>query len=353
MAQPNDAADPASLAQGEGQPLVPSEPVGALKDKKHVVIIGGSFAGRAITQGLQKLAKTSKERVNVEITIIDKAPHFEYNLTSYKALYYPDEEDKKKQKEQEKKDDKDGAGGGDGEPETDVDDPFIQLTAPFECKQVVEEVVAEDVGAAAEGDAAKKDKDEAGAEGDGDAKEDNEGGAEEQQLQFEGGASAPRAKGDAGETVQRVWSVMDSYHNDPALNKVIQVKFIQGTLRKVEEKAVVIAPASPEEGAKAEAYNVEYDVLVLATGAAYTAPKDGAFWREGADKGRTRRERSEEFAHWRGKLKAAKKVVVAGGGPVGLQTAGWIKEMYPDSSVEIATKGKELLGHINSKYVNK
>ena len=48
----------------------------------------------------------------------------------------------------------------------------------------------------------------------------------------------------------------------------------------------------------------------------------------------------------RDKLKKTKKLLIAGAGPVGIQTAGWVKEMYPDINVTICMKGKEVLGQV-------
>lgn len=50
-----------------------------------LVIIGGSFAGRMVTQTvLNQLGPDYRE--NVEITIVDKSSHFEYICTNYKSL---------------------------------------------------------------------------------------------------------------------------------------------------------------------------------------------------------------------------------------------------------------------------
>ena len=53
-----------------------------LQDLKRIVIVGGSFAGRTVTYGLQQVDTTNK----LEITIVDKSAHFEYNCANYKSL---------------------------------------------------------------------------------------------------------------------------------------------------------------------------------------------------------------------------------------------------------------------------
>lgn len=56
--------------------------LGTLQEPKRVIVVGGSFGGRNMIEALQKVDTTGK----LEITIVDKAPHFEFNCTNYKAL---------------------------------------------------------------------------------------------------------------------------------------------------------------------------------------------------------------------------------------------------------------------------
>ena len=49
--------------------------------KFHIVVVGASFGGRIISSSLLALNKE-----NIEITLIDKAEHFEFICTNYKTL---------------------------------------------------------------------------------------------------------------------------------------------------------------------------------------------------------------------------------------------------------------------------
>lgn len=51
--------------------------------RKKVVIVGGSFGGKMITQHLQLM---DPEEQQFEILIIDKSHHFEFICSNYKAL---------------------------------------------------------------------------------------------------------------------------------------------------------------------------------------------------------------------------------------------------------------------------
>ena len=51
--------------------------------KKKIVIIGGSFGGRVLTQALQAL---DPQEHCFEITIVDKNPHFEFICSNFKSF---------------------------------------------------------------------------------------------------------------------------------------------------------------------------------------------------------------------------------------------------------------------------
>jgi len=52
-----------------------------LSQKKKVLIVGGSFGG----QGIVKLLRLRDPHF-LEITVLDKSDHFEFNCTNYKSL---------------------------------------------------------------------------------------------------------------------------------------------------------------------------------------------------------------------------------------------------------------------------
>ena len=51
--------------------------------RKKVVIVGGSFGGKMITQHLQAMDPKEEQ---FEILIVDKSHHFEFICSNYKAL---------------------------------------------------------------------------------------------------------------------------------------------------------------------------------------------------------------------------------------------------------------------------
>lgn len=49
--------------------------------KFHIVVVGASFGGRIISGAILNL-----DKANIEITMVDKAEHFEFICTNYKTL---------------------------------------------------------------------------------------------------------------------------------------------------------------------------------------------------------------------------------------------------------------------------
>jgi len=86
---------------------------------------------------------------------------------------------------------------------------------------------------------------------------------------------------------------------------------------------------------------VLYDVVVIATGSSWEGlvnfPDDETLYREYVEE-------------WRNKFENANNVVIAGGGAVGIETAGEIKDIYPDKPVTIVHAGKHLLSHIYPQH---
>lgn len=151
---------------------------------------------------------------------------------------------------------------------------------------------------------------------------------------------------------------MDSYNNEFGYEIFNKVNYVQAKLEKIrhtkqnedgssERSYIEIMKHDPQTG-EDRLYCMQYDVLVIACGASYSCAENcvDKFWRDEFDQSRTRKQRSKQFMALRKKLRAVKKLLIAGAGPVGLQTAGWIKEMYPDIHVSICMRGKELLGQV-------
>lgn len=75
---------------------------------------------------------------------------------------------------------------------------------------------------------------------------------------------------------------------------------------------------------------INYDALVITTGATYVNP-----WRGDDDKMQTLDERKDEVKGIREQLTAAKSVLCIGAGATGMESAAWIKQAYPDKEVAI------------------
>ncbi|KAH6916251.1 hypothetical protein BKA70DRAFT_1368461 [Coprinopsis sp. MPI-PUGE-AT-0042] len=81
--------------------------------------------------------------------------------------------------------------------------------------------------------------------------------------------------------------------------------------------------------------SVPYSVLVLATGNTWTGPMN---YPEADFLGT-----KSHLDYWRYKFGTAKNVVIVGGGVVGMELAGEIKDFYPDTEVTIIQRDSELL----------
>jgi len=85
--------------------------------------------------------------------------------------------------------------------------------------------------------------------------------------------------------------------------------------------------------------------LVIATGASYCGP-----WRDKPEVLSTYESRKEEFATVRKAINEAPSILCVGAGPTGLETAGYLKERFPDKTVGVALRGKTLLPSYNGGH---
>ncbi|TRM61616.1 hypothetical protein BD626DRAFT_584561 [Schizophyllum amplum] len=113
-----------------------------------------------------------------------------------------------------------------------------------------------------------------------------------------------------------------------------------GTLK--QGKVVAVEADGPKKAVVLESgERVAYDALVLAT---------GSVWPEQLQFPDDATRVPDHLAHWREKIAAAKSVTLVGGGSVGIELAGEIKEFFPEKKVTIV-HGQEML--LNSTYPNK
>lgn len=103
-------------------------------------------------------------------------------------------------------------------------------------------------------------------------------------------------------------------------------RFIQGKLQQIKD---------PHNLVLADGQEIYFDYLVLATGGRAPGPINPF-----AD---TMEAGLEEIRELRGALEKAKKILVIGGGPVGVEVAGFVAATYPDKQVTLVHGGKRLL----------
>lgn len=82
---------------------------------------------------------------------------------------------------------------------------------------------------------------------------------------------------------------------------------------------------------------VPYDVLVLAS---------GSHWEGGLDLPDLRKDAIPFIDTWREKIKASKGVAIVGGGAVGSELAGEIRDVFPDKKITIIHKQSHLLSSV-------
>ncbi|KAJ7112409.1 hypothetical protein C8R43DRAFT_1040589 [Mycena crocata] len=109
----------------------------------------------------------------------------------------------------------------------------------------------------------------------------------------------------------------------------------QGTIESVEPQ---------ESGGKIVLYGGEklhYRILILCTGSSWDGPIHLPMLKD---------EALQTIDNWRVRFKEAKSIILVGGGAVGIELAGELKDHYPEKPVTIVHSGAQLL---NSTYPDK
>lgn len=115
--------------------------------------------------------------------------------------------------------------------------------------------------------------------------------------------------------------------------------FVNGNGSYHRGKAVSIEESKPGAGGSVvleTGEHVPYDVLVLATGSTWPGPLN---FPESERFG-------EHVKEWRKKVADAKDIYIVGGGAVGIEYAGEIRETYPHTKVTIVHSGNMLLSDV-------
>jgi len=116
---------------------------------------------------------------------------------------------------------------------------------------------------------------------------------------------------------------------------------MQGKLTNVDQTSNKIEIELPDQSVELLAF----DVLVLATGTTYTQP-----WRGQHDQIVDSEVRQADWKKVRDDVSAANSVLCVGAGPTGLESAGWIKDNYPNKTVGVALRGRAILATINGAH---
>ncbi|KZV66545.1 FAD/NAD(P)-binding domain-containing protein [Peniophora sp. CONT] len=113
--------------------------------------------------------------------------------------------------------------------------------------------------------------------------------------------------------------------------------FINGNGIAVVGRVTAVEATKGQAGGKVvleSGEKVEYDILVLAPGNTFSGPLDFPDGKEAV---------LEHIHEWQEKFAAAKSVVLVGGGPVGIEYAGEIRDFFPDKKATIVHNQKLLL----------
>lgn len=119
-------------------------------------------------------------------------------------------------------------------------------------------------------------------------------------------------------------------------------EFVQGWVTGITDTEVTATLSRTGEAA-----TFAYDYLVLATGSSVRFP--GKLSRAQGDAAEDAR---GAFTRLATAVKAAKRITIVGGGPVGLETAGEIVSMYNDKEVNVIHSGPHLLSGNGYKVAN-
>lgn len=107
-------------------------------------------------------------------------------------------------------------------------------------------------------------------------------------------------------------------------------KFVQGKVKTVGESKVVLENDT----------EIPFDYLVYCAGAKYGLPFKSD--------GQSKEESVSVFSHLSDAIQKAKKIVLVGGGPVGVETAAEIKYKYADKDVTVVHSRPTLLANVIS-----
>lgn len=108
------------------------------------------------------------------------------------------------------------------------------------------------------------------------------------------------------------------------------VKHVQGKLVELSEKRGIVHLNSGSR------INVFGDVMVVATGSRFSNPLMRSI-------GATLQERKQFYVSYQQRISGASRILIVGGGPIGIEVAGEISDVYPDKAITIIEAGPRIL----------
>jgi len=111
-------------------------------------------------------------------------------------------------------------------------------------------------------------------------------------------------------------------------SKFIKASFLQGEVKTVTEKAVMLSDGS----------QINYEILVIATGSSYLSFPIGKPSNEIKLK-----DRNKYFVNENSRLKSSKEVLIIGGGPVGVELAGEIASANREKRISLVHNNERLI----------
>ena len=112
---------------------------------------------------------------------------------------------------------------------------------------------------------------------------------------------------------------------------------VRGTATAVDPAARTVTVAKSDQSTTAQ----RYDSLVLATGSTTASP----LWAQHGDAAKSR----AALAAVHAALPAAKTILLAGGGPVGVESAGELAQHYPGAAITLLSGGERLLQRLSAR----
>lgn len=116
----------------------------------------------------------------------------------------------------------------------------------------------------------------------------------------------------------------------PFAKALPDVTFVRGKLVEMGPREGLVETADGKQ------IRLGGDVNVLATGSFFSNPLIRS-------NGATEAERKALYARYQGSIAGARRILIAGGGPIGVEIAGELSENFPDKSVTIVESGPRLL----------